>query len=428
MIQAMANRLLRMFAYITRVWNADEAWDEHDDGLVFNPASPRPVSFLLADGPMQVNHDFVVNSDGKLSHNLWLLCGLVALFSARPHLDSTFFGLLEWAESGREVITALTELKARLVHIQGYVERLCHLHDRESVGDDMEDTGDSSHGSTSYSLSFPHSVSSHSSTDNDPESDGFAQPPTAGQVQPRPSLEPRDTFTHLSITSAKGSRTPDVSKPKLAMAQLLGTGPQDPRTSFSLPASQALSQLFQIPVIEPPSQLHAARQSYQETPKTVTTTQPSQATVSSSRRARSRSAEGEWPSKRVRRCSDSVVVNHEGSQLNRLTRATVKFGTACQLLDAHEPATEDDAVITGPDHYAALLLARIVMGLCYGRYRPPALKNGQRGIGMTAADLGELLDETPDCMPRTRSALLLATSERSIVESCAASWGAILEK
>ncbi|KIJ20793.1 hypothetical protein PAXINDRAFT_6574 [Paxillus involutus ATCC 200175] len=307
----VANRLLRMFTCMSRVWSAEAAWDEHDDGLVFNPESGRPVSFLLADGPTQVNHDLVIDFDGKISHNLWLLCALIALFSTPSYLDPAFFGVLEWAENGRESITALTELKERLVHIQRYIERLRHVHDRESVEDDMDD---SNHGSMS------HPASSLPNMNYDPESARFTQPTTALQLQPRPSLDPRDTFTCLPITATHGSRTPPgASQPKSTMGGLLGTGPQDPGISsspFSLPAPQPLSESFQIPAMLPPSQIHVAGHSYQETPQTVTTIHPPKATVSSSRRNHSCSAERERPPKRVRRFSDDSAVTHP-----RATRA-----------------------------------------------------------------------------------------------------------
>ncbi|KIL00771.1 hypothetical protein PAXRUDRAFT_7984 [Paxillus rubicundulus Ve08.2h10] len=411
-LKDVAKRLLRVFAYMSRVWSAEAAWDEHDDGLVFNPESGRPVTFLLANGPTQVNHDLVINSDGKISHNLWLLCTLIALFSTPSHLDPTFFGVVE---NGCESITALTEFKERLVHIQRYIERL--RHDRESIGDDMDD---SNHGSPSLS----HPASSLPNMNYDPESDEFAQPTTALQLQPRPSLDPRDTFTCLPITATHGSRKPPVaSQPK----SVLGTGPQDlgiNSTSFSLPASQALSGLFQIPAILPPPQVHATGHSHQETPETVTAIHRPKATVSSSRRNHSCSAERERPRKRFRHFSDdSVVVTQGGSGSNKLSRVTVEGASGRHLLDA----PEGDAGIA--DHHStALLLARVVVGLCYGRYRPPTVWSDQRGMGMTGAELGDLFDETPVSMPRTRSALLLAMSERSIVESCAASWGAILEK
>jgi len=149
----------------------------------------------------------------------------------------------------------------------------------------------------------------------------------------------------------------------------------------------------------------------------------------SAQRDRSRSAERERPPKRARRYSDSVVAN----RVDRLGRATPGFareGRNRQVRDAYASDEDDVRMVADDDatqtHRVALSLARIVVGLCHDRYRPPTLGGEQRGIGMTAAELGELLDETPDCMQRTRSALLLAINERSVVESCAACWGAVL--
>ncbi|KAI6044195.1 hypothetical protein EDC04DRAFT_411238 [Pisolithus marmoratus] len=80
------------------------------------------------------------------------------------------------------------------------------------------------------------------------------------------------------------------------------------------------------------------------------------------------------------------------------------------------------------DHHMALGLARVVVHLCRGRYHPPTVKREQRGVGASAAELGDILDDTPTRMWRTRSALLLAMTERSVLESCAARWSPVLEE
>ncbi|KAI5995676.1 hypothetical protein EDD15DRAFT_615708 [Pisolithus albus] len=48
------------------------------------------------------------------------------------------------------------------------------------------------------------------------------------------------------------------------------------------------------------------------------------------------------------------------------------------------------------DHHMALGLARVVVHLCHSQYHPPAERGGQRGVGASAAELGDILD--PDLL------------------------------
>ncbi|KAF8449113.1 hypothetical protein L210DRAFT_3523917 [Boletus edulis BED1] len=204
------------------------------------------------------------------------------------------------------------------------------------------------------------------------------------------------------------------------MGRPLGTGPQDPEISTSfLPISQVSSDLSRGPMI--PTTQGGAEGSYQETSMDHTTGSYS------AQRDRSPSAEGERPAKRVRRYSDSVVAN----RVDRLGRATPESARQGQHREVQDASDDANVQMTVTDHDSethrvALMLARIVVCLCRDRYRPPTVGKEQRGVGMTAAELGDLLDETPESMYRTRGALVLAISERSVVESCAACWGAIL--
>ncbi|KAH7890689.1 hypothetical protein F5I97DRAFT_69269 [Phlebopus sp. FC_14] len=410
----LVNRLLRMFACVARVWSKDATWDEHDEGLVFNPESPCPSTFYLDDGPVQLSHDLVVNSDGKLSHLLWLLCALVAVFHTRRHLDSAFL-----------------ELKARLVLVQRYAEQLRHVHDGNSVGD-MDDSSDSKHGSTS-SLALPHSVSSHSDQDYDTESDGFTH--VVAERQSGLSTQPSNVVSHLSVTASWGSsgRLEDVYDRSATMQQVSSeTAIECPArtTSSSFPShsSQALSESFRAPAVSVSPQRHVAEQIFQGTRHpSITASQLSQATVSSGARQRSCSAEGERPPKRARHFSHLAVDVREDRDRDILGSRTVSSATEeCSFWQIGRRSPDDGASIGDIDQRIAIVLARVVVSLCNERYRPPMLKESQRGIGMTAAELGDVLDEMPEWMARTRSALQLVVGERSIVESCASTWGAIL--
>lgn len=344
------NRMFHVFTYVAETWSSDAAWDEQDDGLIFNPQSS-----LI--GSARSTHDLAINADGKLSHALWLFCIVVALFAARSQWRASFGDLIE--ENGPEGTASLTRFKARLINVQRYIER---IHDGDSVDGDVEGGGNL--GSTSPP--FPHPVLE---LDYDTESDHVAQPV---QVQARPTIAPRGTST--SITAGL-----DSGNPRVVVGQTLGAGPRDPEISkrFS-PIPHASHALSQSPFISCPPTLPATEQSYQETPSFSMDRTTGQ-------RDRSPSAEGERPPKRVRSGSDSVVVDRLGRTTPECTRRQGQHRDASDEDDIQ--TTDDDAT-----HQMALLLARTVVGLCRDRYRPPTVRQGQRGVGMTAAELGDVLD------------------------------------
>jgi hypothetical protein len=382
------NRFLHVFTYVAGIWSSDAAWDEQDDGLVFNAQSPPtgPVSFRAGDGSVRISHDLVINSDGKISHTLWLLCILVAMFqvAARSHFGASFGDLMERLERGPEAVTSLTEFKARLINVQRYIERLRHIHDSDSVDGDVE--GGGNHGSTSPPP-FPHPVPWSLKRDYDTESDEFAQPASA-QVESRPAITPGGTSTSNSTTGMTTYRDP--FEPEVVLSRPLGSGPREPEISTrfsSIP--QSSSELFpRVTLISSHPVLRATEESYQETSSSSIGACVDH-TTGYAQRDRSRSAGRERPPKRVRRCSDSVVAN----RIDRLGRATPEFARQGQNREVVDASDEDDVRMTDDaTHQVALLLARIVVGLCRDRYRPPTLSKEQRGIGMTAAELGDVLD------------------------------------
>lgn len=362
------DRLLYVFAYVAGAWSSEAAWDEEDDGLIFNPQPPLtcgPVSFRVHDTTVEISHDMIVNSDGKISHNLWLFCILIALFAARSHFGASFEGLVERVERGPEAVTRLAEFKARLINVQVYVECLGHIHDGDSVGGDME--GGGNHGSTFPPL--PHLAPLSLTLDYDTESDEFAPPATVAQAQAGAG--------ETCITAPSGSSSPrwDSSEPKVALDQLHETGPQDPKINTNraepssiLPRSPSISCHRMMQAKSSPSSMSA----YMDRTDGY-----------SAQRERSPSAEEERPPKRVRRgCSDPVMVNRERADgLGKTISDFVRVGPAVEASD------EDETT-----HRLACLLARTVVGLCRERYRPPTVSKEDRGVGMTAAELGELVD------------------------------------
>lgn len=379
----LMNSLLHVFTCVAGTWSSDAAWDEQDDGLVFNPQSPHtgPVSFRAGDGSARISHDLVINSDGKISHNLWLFCILLAVFATRSHFGPSFRDLIE---HGPEAIASLAEFKAKLINVQRHVERLRHIHDGDSVSGDMEDGGNQ--GSTS-SPPFPHPAPLSLKLDYDTEPDEPAQPPfTTVQVQPRPAVIPGGKST--SLTAGSGSSSPH-SIPFVStviLSRPLGNGPRDPEISASFSAiPQTSGEPPQSPLISCHLMLQATGGSYQETSSSSVGCTAGY----SAQRDRSRSAEKERPPKRVRRYSDSVVANRV-DKLGKALPESSRPGQHREVLDASD---EDDVQMADDaTHRVALLLARIVVGLCHDRYRPPTLSKEQRGVGMTAAELGDLLD------------------------------------
>lgn len=371
------NLLLHVFTCVADTWSSDAAWDAQDDGLVFNAQSPRtgPVSFRPGEGSARISHDLVINSDGKISHHLWLFCILLAVLATRSHLGPSFRDLIE---RGPEAIASLAEFKAKLINVQRHAERLRHIHDGDSVNGDMEDGGNQ--GSTS-SPPFPHPAPLSLKLDYDTEPDEPAQPPFATvQVQPRPAVTPEGKSISLTVGSGSNSPHPFVST--VILSRPLGNGPRDP--SFSA-IPQTSGEPPQSPLISCHPMLQATGESYQETsPSSVGCTAGYGA-----QRGRSRSAERERPPKRARRYSDSVVANRV-DELGKVSPESARRGQHREVLDASDG---DDVQMTDDaTHRVALLLARIMVRLCHDRYRPPTLSKELRGVGMTAGELGDLLD------------------------------------
>ena len=351
----MTHQLLRVFAYVADAWRWDAAWDNDDDGLVFNPPPhARPVLLRTGDVPVQISHDLVINADGKLSHHLWLFCILVASFAARAHFGASFGELLE---SGPEAGRWLTECKARLINVQGCVERF-HC---GSVDGDVEGGGNP--GSTLPPL--PHPARPSLGLDYDTESDEVAQPAEA--TARRSAIASGDTLTGIR---ALGSMPCDSYEAAAALHRPLETR-QDPTTRTSCAPISQESGRAQDPSQSYHPQLRATEASYREA-------FPSGAMDRAScQRELSPSAEGERRRKRVRRSSGSIVTN-------RICGQTDALGT-------HAPGFArgggDEETIQ-----LAQMLARTVVCLCRTRYRPPMVRQDEHGAGKTAAELGELVD------------------------------------
>lgn len=377
--QDVIYRLLYFFEDVAGAWTWEAAWDDDDDdGLVFNPqpSLTRPVVFQVGDTSIRLSHDLVINSDAKLSHNLWLFCILIALFAARSHYGASIGNLMGRAEQGPEAIASLTELKATLINIQGCVERLRHIHEGDSVEALLE--GGGNHGSTSPPP-LPHAAPSSVHLDYDTESEAFAQPAATGGAQP-PTSTIGTGGTLIANTTASGMGSPrwDPSEPKIVSGQCVGTGSQDPKISASFSCiPQASSELPRVPSIPCHPMLQATGESYQEAFPSLMGVFPP--------RNRSPSADGERRTKRARRCSDAVVANREG-RVDKLGNATPDSARVSGGQE-RDVSNEDEET-----YQSARLLARIVVGLCRDRYRPPTMSKELRGVGMTAAELGALLD------------------------------------
>ncbi|KAG9312905.1 hypothetical protein JVU11DRAFT_6338 [Chiua virens] len=450
------DRMLRVFTHVAGTWCSEATWDEEDDGLVFNPQSHAtgPVSFLLGSGDasresVRFGHDLVINSDGKLSHNLWLFCILIAIFATQSQLGPSFEELMTKVERDPEAITSsLTGIKARLINVQGRAEHLRRMEgdgdvdSRASVdGDRMEgvvggDGGNHESTRSSPSPPLPHLVPTSPNLDYDTESDDFSQlAATVVQEQlprPRPAgIEPRSASMSLWSTSSSPHSDWNSSAPKLVSG-----GPQDRAirsmgfASFSIPQPCTSSAGPMIACHH-----RATRESYQQqgeklSPESATSTMMAMRTEPKDvdhgtgyhahqrghqwQRDRSPSlvagAEGERPSKRVRRaeCSSSdsvVVVNRENSICctDRSGRATSESARRRQghirqegQAGAAAASLRDDEDDDATACRLARLLARIVVRLCHDRYRPQTEDDVHGphviGMGMTAAQLGDVLD------------------------------------
>lgn len=420
-------RFIRVFSCLARAWRADAAWDERDDGFVYNPGTTRQITFKISDGggELRLAHDLLVNADGKLTHLLWLFCIVVAVFFGLSTSDAGFLSLLGEVEAGNsDDLRAFDDLKQRLIRVQRHAEYLYRKHEEGLDEGGQENNGDSPP-TGSYTL---RTESSASHPNHDAHVTHMtALPNNAGRYVhakhedvSKSCLRTKIPPTYLSIETHSN----DLS---------LRSSADIMDANWSMQTSSAASSALAIPF----------RKSVEGTGLQPESARGS--TVTSTRNPELRFRGEERPNPRglkdlLSAYADSSDTGDDSDDDHP--------GNCCASMEiADTPVEPEDSPShrihrnenplmnrdkcggeAAEDHHMALALARVVVHLCHSRYHPLMARGGQRGVGASAAELGDILDDTPTWMWRTRSALLLAMTERSVLESCAARWSTVLKE
>ncbi|KIK48128.1 hypothetical protein CY34DRAFT_731595 [Suillus luteus UH-Slu-Lm8-n1] len=356
-----AIRFLRIYSHLARLWTAEPRWDElGDNGMVYNSPS------VLSSRPLRDNPDsalpeaFNINSEGKLTHTLWLFCVLFASCVCSPETMTNLARSIFPGDNEPTRPSFVEVVKRHLVDIQNHIDNA-----RETGDDDDEEV----------------SVSAWSDTPSDTRDDPYYFHVPQSHLTTETDIGGISKDENNVLASAKDSacfifslHTPTCRSPGLDHLPI-GNGPGGDVCVLA----------------------HAHTTNVPSAPSTT-----SQATIWSALRRRS-SVEEERPQKRLRHSGPHTVDSQEDLPFDIYGRGGAPNA-----------------------HRVAETLALIVVHLCQHRVDSAHVSDVNAG-NLTAAELGELLDVTPMHMHRTRVAMLQALNEKSILESCASTWGAVLK-
>ncbi|KAL4062471.1 hypothetical protein J3A83DRAFT_1819704 [Scleroderma citrinum] len=434
----VVGRFICVFSRVARVWCADAAWDERDEGLICNLETLQQNTFNTSDCGEELQNTLIVNADGKLSHHFWVFCALASMFSSLPMLGPDLLALVERVENGDDNDSpALIELKHRLVRVQKYIERLRSKYEGDMEGEvnneDEGDEDDDHHTLLSTACLFSDSSISFPCDGDQTDVDGFSQ--DAGdrgrsKDRTKPFPQTMKPLTYLFATSTRGPPMPSSST-AIATTEIVAsmrsslmerTRSRDPRIPYSHSSSnlnsQAVSSLTHIPETSTSSEAP---------PKPVLSLEHfNQGTGSQSASLRGGDCRGRRSSpceeegrlnKRARRLSDllgmyedssSSSAEHDDPHLDgsSKTKTPIRAVNAMKVSEETHGLTrrrnhwneksseerDEHGLWVAEDHHLALSLAHTVVHLCQERCRHPTTKGEQHGIGTSAAELGDILD------------------------------------
>ncbi|KAG2150215.1 uncharacterized protein EDB93DRAFT_1142178 [Suillus bovinus] len=348
-------RFLRIYSHFARHWTTEPTWDEMgDNGVVYNSPSALSPRSLRDDPDPALPEAFNINSEGKLTHTLWLFC---------PTHHSFVEGV-----------------KRYLMDVQN------HIDNARETGDDDEEV----------------SVSPWSDAPSDTRDDPYFHVPQ--------SLVTAETKTDIDGISTDENNVLASAKDSACFISSLE------------PISRSLG--LDLPIeIRPDGDAYVLTHAY--TAKVPSgPSSASQAVVWSGLRRRSYAGE-ERPNKRIRHSSPYAVVSQEDLPFDIYGRPSTAAPSEMIVSSGNSAASAGHGEAINA-HRVAQTLALIVVHLCQHRVDCAQVSDVNAG-SLTAAELGELLDVTPIHMHRTRVAMLLALNEKSILESCASTWGAVLK-
>ncbi|KAG1785504.1 uncharacterized protein HD556DRAFT_112744 [Suillus plorans] len=359
-------RFLRIYSHFARHWTTEPRWDEMGDNvIVYNSpsiSSPRPPP---DDPDSALPEAFNINSEGKMTHTLWLFCVLFATCICSPG-DMTNLAHLIFPDDNEPRQSFVEDVKRYLVDVQD------HIDNARETGDDDEEV----------------SVSTWSDPPSDTRDDSYFHVPQSHLTA--------ETETDIGGISKDENNV--LASAKDSACFISSLQPTSSSLGLDLPIEIRPDGDACVPA-------HTCTTKMPSAPSSA-----SQAVVWNGLRRRS-NVEEERPQKRMRHTSPHAVDSQEDLPFDI-------FGCG-EATNAHQ---------------VAQTLALIVVHLCQHRVDPAHVSDVNAG-NLTAAELGELLDGnpflcvcvTPMHMHRTRVAMLLALNEKSILESCASTWGAVLK-
>ncbi|KAG1880290.1 hypothetical protein C8R48DRAFT_683341 [Suillus tomentosus] len=351
-------RFLRIYSHFARHWTTEPRWDEMGDNeLVYNSPSISSPRSPRDDPDSALPEAFNINSEGKMTHTLWLFCVLFATCICSRGVMTNLTHLI-FPDDNEPRQSFVEDVKRYLVDVQDHIDNV------RETGDDDEEV----------------SVSTWSDPPSDTRDDSYFHVPQSHLTA--------ETETDIGGISKDENNVLASAKDSACFISSLH------------PTSSSLG--LDLPIeIRPDGDAcildHTCTTKMPSAPSSA-----SQAVVWKGLRRRS-NVEEERPQKRMRHTSPHAVDSQEDLPFDI-------FGCG-EATNAHQ---------------VAQTLALIVVHLCQHRVDPAHVSDVNAG-NLTAAELGELLDVTPMHMHRTRVAMLLALNEKSILESCASTWGAILK-
>lgn len=341
-----ASLFLRIYSHLASLWTTEPRWDEAGDtGMVYNASSVSSPWSLWDDPDSALPEAFNINSEGKLTHTLWLFCVLFATCICSPEIMTNFAHSIVSSDNEPTRQSFVEDVKRYLVDVQNYVDNA------RETGDDDEEV----------------SISARSDTPSDDRDDPFIHV----------------TQNHMTTETDAGGISMNENN--------VHASAQDSAcfiSSLHAPASRSLG-------LDLPSGIRAggdacflARAYHTNVPSVPSST--SQAMVWSSPRRRSSVVE-ERPPKRLRHSSPHTVVSQEDLPFDiygksKRTAAPVEETISTGNLTAI--AGRGRATHT---HRVAQTLALIVVHLCQHDTGSAHISD-VNADNLTAAELGELLD------------------------------------
>ncbi|KAG1741062.1 hypothetical protein EDB19DRAFT_732178 [Suillus lakei] len=339
---------LRIYSHLTRVWTTEPRWDEMgDNGMVHNsPSISSPRS--LRDNPDSVlSEAFNINSEGKLTHTLWLFCVLFATCICSPEIMTNLAHSISPSDNEPTHQSFVEDVKRYLVDVQKHVDSA------RETGDGDEEVSDSAWSDTPSDARGDHDPYFHI-----PQSHMKTETDTGGISKDENNV----------LVSTKDS-TCFIS-------------------SLHAPTSGSLG--FDLPIgIRPGEDACVLTHAYTtKIPSAPSST--SQAMVWSGLRRRS-SVDEERPQKRLRYSSPHTAVSQEDLPFDIFGRSRWTSAPGEEIV-----STGNSTAIAGRGeatnaHRVAQTLALIVVHLCQHRICSVHVSDENAG-NLTAAELGELLD------------------------------------